>query len=221
MIEGQGGNKIGTREVREDKKEKKEKGGEKDWRRHSGNRTIFGSPDVVVPGSCQRRKLKIVKGGITAVIFRLFRPFRCVLLRLSNRLPLLNVLAIMLLWRSPPRLVTSIRLLSSAAPAASPQAQYDELLAAGKIRPDSKQLQAVAGLESIHQSLERGLEQNHSNTWRPRGLYFHSPPGRGKTMLGEVERGAKDWRSVATSELPNAAICDKLKAASKASCIMR
>ncbi len=75
---------------------------------------------------------------------------------------------------------------------------YQELLKSGALKPDPAQALAAERLQSLHEALVdytprtarsgwlKRLTQPSSQKKRPRGLYFHGGPGRGKSMLMDL-----------------------------------
>ena len=74
------------------------------------------------------------------------------------------------------------RLFTHTSTQTSPQSQYERLLASGSIHFCPKQQRAVDKLQNIHKGIS---DSSPPSSLSARGLYFHSPPGRGKTMLAD------------------------------------
>ena len=79
-----------------------------------------------------------------------------------------------------------------------PLKAYQELLESGALKPDPAQVGAAGKLQTLHEALVgymppavrsgwlKRLAQRPSQELRPRGLYFHGGPGRGKSMLMDL-----------------------------------
>src|SRR5689334_18347315 len=75
----------------------------------------------------------------------------------------------------------------------SPEESYRAALAAGTLKPDAAQAEAVKRLEALHAALaaygkgrSRGLLGFARKLPVPRGLYLWGPVGRGKSMLMDM-----------------------------------
>jgi len=80
------------------------------------------------------------------------------------------------------------------------EGRYDELLAAGELRPDPDQAAAVVALAALQSQLERGAPKrgffarlSGARAERPRGIYMWGGVGRGKSMLMDLAYESIDF----------------------------
>lgn len=68
----------------------------------------------------------------------------------------------------------------------TPLGTYENLILKGKLIRDERQHDVVSALDNIQKCLDQKMNEQTNNNNSIRGLYLHSSPGRGKTMLADM-----------------------------------